>query len=551
MRQGTASASEGVEPREAEIKLRKRISDWEKSEIVNLHLQGLTRDEIVVKTGVSAGGVSGVIKEFTDCADSSGLNEAAKKYHVFEKVEDLRELGIKIKKNETSVEELIGLSDTLERIRNLTSLEKLEDYIKAGESLGDKSHVEASVRMHAIEERTGRSHDDILSDLESKEASVRALSPEVQRLQSQIKNLKSEREKAQTNLNAEKARLEAELGEHLKQHNLTLERIKHISKIESNLSKYSIDLTKLEKLQPIMDTVEQAGYDPKKIVKQIMEEGSLKTQIEEDTKSLADMEERKVKLNQILSSYENKIRESKALVEKGDALKSMGWSRESLDEAIKLTGEAGSPEEVLSRLKFLKLSAEAKAELEKTKAETAVLKEKNSKLTEEITKTLTTLTEKSFWLVDEKIPAIVAEVSNIAKIQINNLAIKYNNLVEKYSRLQADFNNLDKKYQRHQKSLDAAISWTALLNEPEKLPGDKLYYIFIDTMIPRLETWCRSKENKERFDIALELIEKITAAADMDPDKVAAIAKKLEEKKLRLKIEEIELKLSRKHTDSR
>lgn len=60
--------------------MRKRISDWEKSEIADLYLQGLTRDEIAKKTGVSAGGVSGVIKEFTDCADSTSTDEAAEEY---------------------------------------------------------------------------------------------------------------------------------------------------------------------------------------------------------------------------------------------------------------------------------------------------------------------------------------------------------------------------------------------------------------------------------------------------------------------------------------
>ena len=57
--------------------MRRRLSDLERSKIVDLHLQGLTRDEVARKTGVSAGGVSGVIRKFTERADSSSIEEAA------------------------------------------------------------------------------------------------------------------------------------------------------------------------------------------------------------------------------------------------------------------------------------------------------------------------------------------------------------------------------------------------------------------------------------------------------------------------------------------
>ena len=490
---------------EAETRLRKRISDREKSEIMDLHFQGLTRDEIAKKTGVSAGGVSGVIKEFTDCADSTSTEEAAEEYDVIETVESLRSLAVKIRKAGTSVEELMGVSNMLGRIKKLIDLDRLEGYIKAGESLGDKAHVEASVRMHLIEERTGRSHDDILNDLESKEARVRKLSSEIQHLQSQIKNLDLEKEKAQTNLNAEKTRLEAELKERLKQHSLTIERIEYISNIEREISGYGIALTQLEGLRRVLNAVEETGQDAKKIVELAKKVGSLRAQAEAEAKELDDTRELAAKLSETVSTLEERLVGAEIVVEKCLELESMGWNQESLQKTILLAKEAGSPEEVLSRLELLNPSVEAKAELERIKAETEALKEEALKIIKQTLKKLSTLAKESSSLVNERIPGIVAEVSNIAETQIAKLANEYNSLAEKHSKLQADFSKLTEEYRKYQMSLDDAISWSTLLYEPEKLPSDRISSIFFGVMTPRLETWCKNKKTKERADIAKEL----------------------------------------------
>jgi len=450
--------------------LRNTISDQKRSEIIELYMRGWTRDDIAKKTGVSTGGVSGVIKEFTERADSSSLDEAAKEYGVVLTVESLRELAVRVKKNETSIEDLIALSKTLERIKQLVPPERLEEFARAGESLGDKAHVEASVRMYTIEQNTGKSHDDIVADLESKLGKAKELSSEIQRL------------------NSEKARLETELSELLRRYNLTLERIEQVAKVESELSKCNIDLTKLQGLRPVFDTVEQAGYDPKKVVEQLKKEGSLKAQIEADRKNLADIKERLAKLNHILSSSEDKLRKVELIVEKADALVSMGWNIQSLDRVAKLTKSFGSVEEFLDRVELVKRSADAKAELERVRAETNALKEENLKAIKETSKNLSMLTKESSILVNEKIPPIMA--------QLSDLADRYNNLVEKYTKL-------DEEYRKLRKRLEEALNWSTLLQEPEKLPSNIIRHIFFDIMIPRLEIWC--KRSRERLDILKEL----------------------------------------------
>jgi len=503
-----ASAFEGaerVEAKEAEKGLPKSIPDWKKSEIVDLHLQGLTRDDIAKKTGVSAGAVSGVIKEFTERADSSSIEEAAEQYGVVETVERLRSLAVEVKKAGTSVEELMQVSNILGRIRRLIDLDRLEEFIKAGESLGDKAHVEAAVRMHIIEERTGKSHDDVLSDLEAKEAKVRELSSEIQRLQSQLKNLRSEGRKAQADFRAEKAGLEMKLGEHLKQHSLTLERMERISEIEKGLNVYGIELTQLEGLQRVLKAVQEANHDAEELVELAEKVGSLRVQVEAEKKDLDNTRDLAARLGETVAKLEERSTEAKLVMERCRELESMGWNREILEKAIRLAGEAGDPEEVLGRLELLKPSADAKAELERIKAERDALEEEVLKTLSEAVRTVSTLAEESSNLVNEKIPTIVAEASSIMKTQIGELAKEYNNLAEKYDKLQADLSRVVEEYLRHQKSLDDAIGWTTLLQEPEKLPGDRIGHIFLDVMFPRLEIWCKSKEHKERATIAGEL----------------------------------------------
>lgn len=403
--------------------MRKKISDREKSEIVDLHLQGLTRDEIAKKTRVSAGAVSGVIKEFTDCADSTSTDEAAEEYDVAVTVETLRSLAGEIRKAGTSVEELMEVSNMLRRVKKLIDLDSLEGYIKAGESLGDKAHVKASVRLHAIEERTGLTHDEILAEVERKDARSKEQSEEIQRRNAEIKNLEDE-----------KTRLTEEEEMFLKQHKLTMARVEQVSHIEEGLSRYKIDLAKLEGLQRVLGAIEEAGYDPKEVVEQIRKKGALQLQIETYTKDLANIQAETEKLNEVISTLEKKLAEAESTLEKYSELESMGWNHESLERALKLAKETGSPEETLSRLELLKPSAEAKAELEKTKAEADALKEKTSKMIEQTLQNLSTLAEKSSSLVNERIPVVVAEISSLAK--------ETNNLAEKYNKLQADFTKL-------------------------------------------------------------------------------------------------------------
>jgi hypothetical protein len=96
----------------------------------------------------------------------------------------------------------------------------------------------------------------------------------------------------------------------------------------------------------------------------------------------------------------------------------------------------------------------------------------------ETSKNLSTLVRESSRLVDERTPGVVAEVNNVIKTQIISLANEYNSLAERHSKLQADFSGLVEEYRKYRKSLDDAIGWNTLLQDPEKLPSDRIGSIF-------------------------------------------------------------------------
>jgi phage shock protein A len=295
-------------------------------------------------------------------------------------VEDLRSLALDVRKAGTNVKELIGLANIRRRIFALVSADKLEELLKAGESLGDKTHVEASIRMHAIEKRTGKSHDEIIADFEDKETKVNALSRKLQDLQLQKENLTSEKRKAQTEFNREKNKLNAEIKANLTQHGLTLERIEHASRIEKNLKAHGIDLAQLEELQRVLNAVGEAGLDAKVFVELAKKVSSFKTQAEVEAKHVAETQEIAAKLNVTISTLESKVAKAAPVVEKHQQLEAMGWNQKRLEKALKLATEAGDPEEALSRLELLRPAAELKAELERVKTEVTQIESRKKKL---------------------------------------------------------------------------------------------------------------------------------------------------------------------------
>jgi myosin heavy subunit len=455
-----------------------KILGFEKSRVVDSYLRGCSRDETARKTGKSGGTVSGIVNEFKEEAESTSLDEAADKYDVLETVESLRGLAVQIRENDSSVEELIFLSKMLQRIKKLTSLDNLEEFIEAGEDLHDSTHVQAAIKLHTLENRLGKTHDAILKEVETAETTKNQLNQEAQRLQTQI-----------TSLQDEKTKVETELQNELTQRKLTLERMEQISQLNKALTDNCIELSNVELLQNMLNFVREAGGDPKKLVELAETIDSLNLQIETETKKLYETQNAHTNLDSKNKRTRRRLEKAKNPLKKYHALISMGWTDENLEKVLKLAKAVGKPVEVLCRFELLKSSKDAQLELDRIKAESETLKQENMKAVKRITRRLRRLENESSELVEEKIPSIL-------------------NQIDKHSQLQTSIDKLIADCARYQKCLDEAICWTTLLQAPEKLPGTTVYRILFEILFPRLQAWSKNKSNNERQELARELFKR-------------------------------------------
>jgi hypothetical protein len=439
----------------------------------------------------STGYVSGVLKEFTDRADSTSTEEAAEEYGAAETVENLRSLAVTIKKGGTSVEELLKYSSIFEKIKQSVPPEKLEQFLRAWESICDKEHVEAALKMHEIEERTGKQHDEILKDLESKETRIKIVSQEVQRL------------------NAEKTRMETEVQDKLAKHDLTVPKIDEISKIIEDLAAYDIGVSNLEQVRNVLNAVRESGGDPRKLVELAKTIESLRTEITTETTKLGTLEDK-------AERFSRRLENAKHVMRKYRVLTSTGWTDQTLESTIKLTKTAGKPEEVLCRLELLKSSIEAKADLDAIRAESEALKKEEIKTFKRIARRIGRVAKQSSILVNDRIPSIMTETEAFLKNQTNVLVSAYNSLVDKYSKLQADCDRLTADCTRYQKWLDDAVCWTMLLQTPEKLSVNAVKRIFFEVLLPQLEVRGKNMTLEERREIAQQMFLRAIVFNDED-----------------------------------
>jgi len=131
-----------------------------------------------------------------------------------------------------------------------------------------------------------------------------------------------------------------------------------------------------------------------------------------------------------------------------------------------------------------------------------------------ISRKLAKLQKQSTILVNDRIPSILNETNTFLKTQKNVLASEYNALADKYYKLTADRDKIASESARYQKFLDDAISWTILLQTPEKLSVNTVNRIFFETLFPELEAWGKNKTLEERLEIAQQMFLRVMVFYD-------------------------------------
>jgi DNA repair exonuclease SbcCD ATPase subunit len=173
---------------------RKPIPNWIKREVVKLWLQGLKREEIAEKLGISSGSVWNVIDEFKKKAEELTLEEAARIYGVGDDVEALRQLASYVGSWMNVKDAVEGFSIYKELRDSGVNLNELKDFLKIYNAISGKlsarDFIKAVVDLYGIAKEAGLSPKEVaveyqkkLNELKSLEARVKSLSKEIEGLE--------------------------------------------------------------------------------------------------------------------------------------------------------------------------------------------------------------------------------------------------------------------------------------------------------------------------------------------------------------------------------
>jgi predicted nucleic acid-binding Zn-ribbon protein len=318
--------------------------------------------------------------------------------------------------------------------------------------------------------------------------------------------LKTEKIRAQQSLDDEKARLEADRNRLTQTHNTSMEKIEQFSSTVRTLKDNNIDLSDLEQLQSMVRLTRECGGDPKKLFELSRTRSSLTRQIRREKKRIGKARKTIIKLQDRKKKLEAKIKRAQPLLAKAHALKSMGWTDETLSRAITLTKQVGKPDEVLARLELLKPSADVQAENEKTKKENDALKKENTKGLRKAVRQLARLEKGTVALLNDQLPHVLAESERL--LQTHNIALmsKYEELSAKHTILLNNCNYLQKQSDMYQKRLDDAIPFSQLIWSPEKLSDNAADRLLFDLVYPKLMVRSKNKSWKERGDLLQKVV---------------------------------------------
>jgi len=224
-----------------EIPMKKRM------EVLKLYFEGFPYDEIASKVGIAKGSVVNIIKELRDG-----------KYPEFssapEIVDELRDLAVRIRKNNLSISQaIIGLR-FYERLK-FVELDMLDSYIKMCERISTadfpiEKFVNSAISLCKLEERLGKPYDEALKDLED----------ELKKKLSILGELKSRVEE----LERRKQKMERELKELEEKCRSKREELAEL--IEGKESLESLGVSKVSKLSSFAKECENLGFNVEKLI---------------------------------------------------------------------------------------------------------------------------------------------------------------------------------------------------------------------------------------------------------------------------------------------
>ena len=192
----------------------RQITFEAKMEVLELYLQGLSTNEIVVKTGISKGAVISILQD-ARAGKFPGLE-------LKDRVDELHNLSVRLRKEELELPQAkLGFS-FLKRLQELKvkpdKVERWIDFCSEISPSPPEGFIPAAIELLQIEKETGKSHTDIASEvkelsnqrekligevegLQSQEAKAKELKSEIEESEKKVQKLRAQSETLETNVN--------------------------------------------------------------------------------------------------------------------------------------------------------------------------------------------------------------------------------------------------------------------------------------------------------------------------------------------------------------
>jgi hypothetical protein len=435
----------------------KRIPKSKKSDIIDRHLQGFSRDETSRATGASAGAVSNTTQEFIECARSTSLTEALAEFDAKAAVEAFQQVLTFIREN------------------NIT----------------DKDLLLASKK--AIE--TGKKQIDDLNG-------------ERENLQAQICALKVEQEKLQTTFKNEEKRLEIEKQQKLEAHNVTMEKIEKTAATLKVLEENRVTPEQLGKFGDMLENVRLCGDDPQRFLKLLEREASITVLVLEREKHLENLKNNVAASVKELVRLQKHAKTAKSAVRNWRTVQHLGWTSAGLAKLVNVTQGMGTVEDVLTRLEQFESLEALNAEILKKKNEAETLEQQNMKSIRDTAASLAKTAQTCSDLANKTFPAATTSIVNHLQNNIGVLVKNYTDLTEKYGKLVDYHNALVESCKVNDRWLEHSIYWVTFMQKPAVLPETQMR-IVLDTVFTKLEERCLDREAKLNTEFFCYLARKV------------------------------------------
>lgn len=282
-----------------------RIPRHKQVRIVQLYYAGNSEVETASRVGLPQSTVSNEIKRFINEAKVS-LEDTCRKYGVSDVLKELHYLSIQIEKKGLDIADCVAAVSVYQQLEDLgKTTDDLGDLLSAIDRMRqDPATTSAAIRLHKLEEESGKGYQKVVADFETKKARAESLTKEIEGRQGKIKEMEEQQlrlsgeiEESERRLLAVNTELNRALstGERLKR--LKIERVESLARLIEEYECLGFDREQVKELADQKEELAAEGIQLGEFKTFLKERGTLQEQI-------ARLRQRKKKLEDDVANVE-------------------------------------------------------------------------------------------------------------------------------------------------------------------------------------------------------------------------------------------------------